>query len=91
MSEAKTKRGLTPVQLEVLIHYFYRGIDVKKNDATDRIIKELQALELVLRVPESIINKDTVPMYKITDKGGAYMAAIRDVPCKTIVFLFPTS
>ena len=74
---------MTPVQLEVLIHYYY------KNELYDIRSVAVEEAESHLESLDLIVHKDA--MYRATKKG-AYMVkhGLCKVPIPEMVYLIPT-
>ena len=83
---------LTPIQIEILIHYNYSPEDYRDGDFSAPAVCECIALFLLLNLlednqPPRDVNDNS--KYRITDRGQAHVEALCSVPLPVNTWVSP--
>jgi len=82
---------MTPLEIEILLHYYYSGEDFRKGDFSAPAVRAAIDLFQVLD-GGSLLTKDPCDMeknYTITDRGRAYVNALCSMPLPVSKWVMP--
>lgn len=76
---------MTPLQIDIMLHYYAMGDDYREGDFSAPAVKEsidwLDDERMILRTLSGN------PQYRITDKGRAYVDYLCSVPLPTVKYV----
>lgn len=81
---------MTPLELEILLHYYSRAIDYREGDFSSSAVEEAICKFINEGMLEDRKADDPKWKYKMTHKGYFFIDYIRNVPLPEMYWRIPT-
>lgn len=79
---------MSPIQIEIMLHYYSSGVDWEEPTREARFKEELRNMDMLMLVNPDVREEAS---YELTGKGAAYVDYIMavPVPTETATYTFP--